>query len=322
MDDSILNNDGMVGFATLLEATSSRLFSQGCSVTSEVMDDTGVAFSASVPPVGSRDFGRLNDLIRQHCADERFEPHSAWPLLIEVDLTVIVVPQNQQQLANFIHVLANRFLRAYEHTYFDLAIPRHRLDGRTIVSIGPDASRRLDYEPTRLDINAVVDHYLPPHPDVEQLNLGYLMASPDAIGPSWRILIDGARHFESGNLREAVLCACSAAEIAAVPAVEQWLGQSTMRRDSDAVRNAVREMGNPLRFELCVAGACTGAFLAMSQDERVDLLTELRQMNSLRNGVVHRGTEPTAAAAAAAIRAAARFTCQIWLRQLERPESH
>lgn len=321
MDDSILNNDGTVGFATLLEATSSRLFSQGCSVTSEVMDDMAIAFSASVPPVGSRDFGRLNDLIRQHCADERFEPQSAGPLLIEVDPSVVVVPQDQQQLANFIHVLANRFLRAYEHTYFDMAIPRHRLDGRTIVSIGPDPSRRVDYEPTLLDINAVLDHYLPPHPDVEYLTLGYLMASPEAISPSWRILLDGARHFQSGSLREAVLCACSAAEISAVPVVERWLGSSTLRRDSDAVRNAVREMGNPLRFELCIAGACTDAFQTMQQDDRVELLTELRRMNGLRNGVVHRGTEPTAIEAAAAIRAAAVFTCQIWLAQLGRPES-
>jgi len=187
--------------------------------------------------------------------------------------------------------------------------------------VTPAGQRPLAYVPVVLDVDDVLDSYLPPHVDVESAYLSHLMGAPDRISPSWRILVDGARHFESGNLREAVLSACSAAEIAAVPAVENWLRKSTLSRDADATRNAVRELGNPLRFDLCIAGACTEAFVSTDPGLRADLLVQLRRMNSLRNAIVHRGAEPEAAAAAAAIRAATSFVCQIWLSQLKSVQS-
>jgi hypothetical protein len=239
-------------------------------------------------------------------------------VLIELDQDAKVLTFGEQKLANLTQVLVNRFLRAYEHTYFDTLVPRHRLDGRTIVLIGPEGSRRVDYAPVVLDLGDILDHYLPTHVDAEPVSLAYLMGSPDAISPSWRIIVDGARHFESGNLREAVLCACSAAEIVAVPAVEEWLGHATLRGSPGAVRNAVREIGNPLRFEFCISGSCTKAFEGMSEDERIDLSTELRRMNTLRNDVVHQGAEPDAIATAAAIRSAALFVCKMWLYELGR----
>ncbi|HEU4694336.1 MAG TPA: hypothetical protein VFS23_38475, partial [Vicinamibacterales bacterium] len=49
-----------------------------------------------------------------------------------------VTNSDPQQQAKLAHTLANRFLRAYEHTYFDVLVPRHRLDGRTIVLITPE----------------------------------------------------------------------------------------------------------------------------------------------------------------------------------------
>lgn len=318
MDDPILNFYDSVGLCTFLETTSSRLFSRGCTATADVVSEDGVAFSVSVPPVGSADFAQLGAVIRGHAGESRSDPSSASPVLVEVDQDTNVLTLGAQQQANLAHVLVNRFLRAYEHTYFDMLIPRHRLDGRTIVLLAPEGPKRVDYAPVTLDLGDILDHYLPAHVDAEPVSLAYLMGSPDAISPSWRILVDSARHFESGNLREAVLCACSAAEIVAVPAVEEWLGQSTLRRDADTVRNAVRDMGNPLRFEFCISGSCTRAFGDMSEHDRVDLLTELRRMNTLRNGVVHRGADPDAIATAAAIRAAALFVCKMWLRELQR----
>jgi hypothetical protein len=317
MDEPILNYHDGVGLCTSLETTSSRLFSRGCDATADVYED-GFAFSVSVPPVGSADCARLGALIREHAGQSRSDPPSASPILVELDQATNIPALGAQKLANLAHVLVNRFLRAYEHTYFDMLVPRHRLDGRTVVIIAPEGAKRVDYAPVTLDLGDILDHYLPPHVDAEPVTLAYLMGSPDAISPSWRILVDSARHFESGNVREAVLCACSAAEIAAVPAVEEWLEQATLRRDADTVRNAVRDMGNPLRFEFCISGSCTKAFVDMSESDRVDLLTELRRMNTLRNGVVHRGAEPDAIATVAAIRAAALFVCKMWLNELER----
>jgi hypothetical protein len=317
MDDPVLNFYDSVGICTFIETTSSRLFSRGCDTTADVVSEDGFVFSISVPAIGSAKFDQLSTLIRRHAVESQRDPSGASPVLIEVDQDTNVLSLDAQRLANLAHVLVNRFLRAYEHTYFDMLIPRHRLDGRTIVLLAPEGPRRVDYSPVALDLGDILDHYLPPHVDAEPVSLAYLMGSPDAISPSWRILVDGARHFDSGNLREAVLCACSAAEIAAVPAVEAWLEQSTLRRDADSVRNAVRDMGNPLRFEFCISGSCTRAFQGISENDRLELLTELRQMNTLRNRVVHRGAEPDAVAAAAAIRAAALFVCKMWLCELE-----
>jgi hypothetical protein len=56
----------------------------------------------------------------------------------------------------------------------------------------------------------------------------------------------------------------------------------------------------------------------MSENDRINLLTGLRQMNKLRNGIVHRGAEPDAIATAAAIRGAALFVCKMWVYELER----
>jgi hypothetical protein len=169
----------------------------------------------------------------------------------------------------------------------------------------------LKYTPVVLNLDDALSHYLPSHTDIEQLHLEILMGSPESISPSWRILVDGARHFENGNFREAVLCACSAAEIVASPAVGKWLEEKIIAGDN--VDNAVREMGNPLRFNLCLSGACTDAFAAFDTSKRAELLAELRNMNSLRNRVVHRGEEPEAPATAAALRAAAAFVCATWL---------
>jgi hypothetical protein len=124
------------------------------------------------------------------------------------------------------------------------------------------------------------------------------------------------RHFESGNLREAVLCACSAAEIVASPAVDRWLEGMTLNGGGEGLRNAVREMGNPVRFDLCISTACKDAFADLSQNEKLSLLTQLRNMNGLRNRVVHVGEEPDSPAAAAALQAAAMFVCKVWLATL------
>jgi hypothetical protein len=317
MSDSILGYVDSVGFCSLIETTASRLFTHGCDAAADTETDD-VWFSVSIPRTNSAEFATLRRVVDEHAGRSRSEPATATPMLIEIKSDENAVTNSDpQQQAKLAHTLANRFLRAYEHTYFDVLVPRHRLDGRTIVLITPEHHKRLDYTPVGLDLGDVLDSYLPSHVDVEGVHLSYLMGAPDRISPSWRILVDGARHFESGNLREAVLCACSAAEIMAAPKVEEWLTKSTLSHDLDAIRNAVRELGNPLRFELCIAGACVDAFSSVDRDLRTSLLAELRRMNSLRNAVVHRGTEPDAVAAASALRAAASFVCQMWLSQID-----
>ncbi|KAM3115732.1 hypothetical protein [Phormidesmis sp. 146-33] len=315
MSESILELDEDLGFCTSIEVTKSSLFSQGISVTSEVFEDDACLFSVSVPPATSKEFAQLCSIISGNSSRQAEEMDRAAPMLIEVPYSKNILSWSSERQAKFASALANRFLRAYEHTYFDVWVPRHRLDGRTIVMIAPEEQRRLEYTPVMLDLNDILEHYLPSHVDVEKLHLGYMMGLPDSISSSWRILIDGTRHFENGNLREAVLCACSSAEIVASPAVEYWLEKNTLA-GGNGVRNAVREMGNPLRFDLCISGACSNAFVDVEEKERRDLLTELRHMNSLRNAVVHQGEEPEATAAAAALQAAAKFVCKNWLATL------
>lgn len=313
MADSILDHDDYVGFCTLIETTKSQLFSQGCDITSEPQEDNHFWFSACVPISDSSQFAQLRRIIDE--SSDRFAPKlvDATPILIQVSRTVGILGSDSERQAKFASALVNRFLRAYEHTYFDLSVPRHRLDGRAIVLITPQIYYPLKYTPVILDMTDALNAYLPGHVDIEQLHLQLLMGSPEAISPSWRILVDGVRHFESGNFREAVLCACSAAEIVASPAVERWLNGNTLTGGGDSVRNAVREMGNPLRFELCISGACSNAFADIDKKEKVSLLAELSRMNSLRNAVVHRGEEPEPSAAAGALRAAATFVYRDWL---------
>jgi hypothetical protein len=317
MNESILHFSDELGFCTLIETTKSSLFSRGLSISSEPQDDDGFWFRASVPEANSSEFEQLRKIIGGNGSRLAPELVGATPILIEVARSEDILSWTPEKQARFASDLVNRFLRAYEHTFFDVSVPRHRLDGRPIVMITPNTQMQLEYKPVILELSDVVEPYLPAHMDVEQVHLEFLMGSPKAISPSWRILIDGARHFENGNLREAVLCACSAAEIVATPAVERWLDGNTLTPGGDGVRNAVREMGNPLRFELCISGACVKAFSDVDKEERAELLADLRGMNSLRNAVVHRGEEPQVTAAAAALRAAATFVCKIWLETLE-----
>jgi hypothetical protein len=316
MADSILDDDDCVGFCTLIEATSSRLFSYGCEITSQPPEDNDFWFSACVPVSGSEQFAQLRRIVDER--PNRFAPKlgDASPILIQVARTPEILNSDSERQAKLANTLVNRFLRAYEHTYFDVWVPRHCLDGRAIALLTYQARYLLEYTPIVLEMTDVLDAYLPSHVDVEQIHMEILMGAPEAISPSWRILVDGARHFESGNFREAVLCACSAAEIVASPAVERWLNENTLTGRGDSVRSAVREMGNPLRFELCISGACTNAFTDIDKKERVDLLAELSRMNSLRNAVVHRGEEPEPTAAAAALHAAATFVCRDWMATL------
>jgi hypothetical protein len=314
MVDSILDDDDYVGFCTLIETTKSRLFSYGCDIASEPPPgDDHLWFSARVPVSASEQFTQLRRIVDEGA--NRFAPklEDATPILIQIARTPEILGSGSERQAKLANTLINRFLRAYEHTYFDVWVPRHRLDGRAVVLITYQAHCLLEYRPIVLEMTDVLDAYLPSHVDVEQIHLQILMGSPEAISPSWRILVDGARHFESGNFREAVLCACSAAEIVASPAVERWLNHKTLTGRGDNVRSAVREMGNPLRFELCISGACTNAFADIDKKDRVGLLAELTRMNTLRNAVVHRGEEPEPLAAAAALRAAATFVCRDWL---------
>jgi hypothetical protein len=313
VNEEILEGDEYLGLCTVIEITKSRLFSVGCEVAAELMRDDDLWFSACVPSINARLYSQLLSLVENSAGQIALAYREATPILIQIKRTEGFLALDAERQAKLASVLVNRFLRAYEHTYFDLFVPRHRLDGRSIVLLTPQGTVSLKYTPVTLEMDDVLDEYLPSHVDAERIYLESMMGAPETITPSWRIVVDGARHFEGGNLRETVLCACSAAEIIASPAVERWLRKNTLEGGGGAVRTAVREMGNPLRFDLCISGACTSAFEDIGADGRAELSAALRRMNSLRNAVVHRGEEPESAAAAEAIHAAAKFVCKMWL---------
>lgn len=317
MGESVLDFDENLGFCTLIEITKSSLFSHGIYVDSLDFHDSDYSFSVSVPPINSSKFVQLCNIIRENRIQQKQEMQGLAPILIEVSSNEDILSWSSETQSKFTSNLANRFLRAYEHTYFDVSVPRHRLDGREIVLIMHEKQKRLEYNPVLLNIDDILIEYLPNHIDIEKVHLGYLMAHPESISPSWRILIDGVRHFENGNLREAILCACSSAEIIASPLVEKWLNGNTLIGSRNVVENAVREMGNPLRFELCISGACSNAFSDLDDKERRELLKELHQMNSLRNKVVHQGNEPDVNTVANALRFAAKFVSKSWSATLE-----
>ncbi|WP_437954410.1 hypothetical protein WME76_22715 [Sorangium sp. So ce119] len=316
MPESLLDDDN-IGFCTLIETTKSSLFARGCNLGSEAVQSEDFWFCVCVPTTESPTRLELFRLIEEAAGRVPRNLRDATPILVEIQRDDPILAWTSERQAKLASSLVNRFLRAYEHTYFDVSVPRHILDGRPVVLITPESCRALAYTPKVLDLNEALIHYLPGHQDIEQAHLSFLMGSPDLMTPSWRIVIDGVRHFESGNMREAVLCAVSAAEILASPAVERWLQQMTLSGGGDGLRNAVREMGNPFRFELCLSTVCSRAFADVSQQEKLELLTQLRNMNSLRNRVVHAGEEPDPDAAAAALRTAARFVCKIWLAEFE-----
>jgi hypothetical protein len=315
ISEPILESDENIGFSTLIETTQSSLFSRPRLVHSDSFDEDAFWFSVYVPLAGSSDFVRLSQLV-ENGGVRSAAMKSATPILIEIAHDEQLLNSTPEKQAKFAHTLVNRFLRAYEHTYFDMLVPRHQLDGRVIVMITPPTHKVLAYSSITLDLSEFLAEYLPSHVDIEQEHLTFLMASPEFISPSWRILVDGARHFEKGDVREAILCACSAAEIVASPAVERWLEGNTL--SGEGVKAAVREMGNPLRFDLCLSGACSDAFSDFDESERTALLADLRRMNRLRNAVVHQGQEPEAAEAAAALRSAASFVHQLWLASFQR----
>jgi hypothetical protein len=123
MGGSVLNFYDSVGICTFIETTSSRLFSRGCDTTADVVSEDGFVFSVCVPAIDSAKFDQLSTLIRRHAVESRRDPSGASPVLIEVDHDTNVLSLDEQKLANLAHVLVNRFLRAYEHTYFDIRFP-------------------------------------------------------------------------------------------------------------------------------------------------------------------------------------------------------
>ncbi len=317
MAESLLENDDTIGFCTLIETTQSGLFASGCYIESEPPEDDEFWFSVSVPTTESPIYLDLSRLIEATTGRIPKNLQDAAPIVIEIKQTEKVTAWPSERQAKFASRLVNQFLRAYEHTYFDVFVPRHLLDGRPVLLVTPNGCRALEYTPTVLDLDDALFDYLPSHPDIEQIHLSFLMGKPHLISPSWRIIIDGVRHFESGNMREAVVCAVSAAEILASPAVERWLQQLTLSGGGDGLRNAVREMGNPLRFDLCLSSVYSRAFADIEQEARQELLAQLRNMNSLRNRAVHEGEEPDPQAVATALRTAATFVSKIWLAECE-----
>jgi hypothetical protein len=314
--DPLLDADNNIGFCTCVDTTRSDLFIHGCDVQSDGPTNDAFSFEVCVPTINSAMFSRMRQVLDRSCNRTWAQARDQTPILVQFCYDAELLHWKTERQAKFANSLVNRFLRAYEHTYFDLMVPRHRLDGRPLVLVTHDAETVINYTPTLLDINEVLLHYLPGHTDIERLHLSWLMGSPDMMSPSWLILLDGARHFENGNFREAILCGCSAAEIVAAPAIERWLGAMTLDGGGDGLRNAVREMGNPLRFDLCISTVYKEAFADLDHREKLTLLADLRGMNALRNRVVHAGEEPDPSAAVTGLQAAAMFVCKIWLATL------
>jgi hypothetical protein len=184
MPESLLDSDENVGFCTLLETTKSSLFTRECSIMSEPPSNDSFWFDVCVPTTGSSMSLKLLELINHTDSKVPTELKDGTPILVQVERNEELLSWTPERQAKFANALINRFLRAYEHTYFDLLVPRHRLDGRAVVLVIAETHSALKYTPTLLDLDEVLIHYLPPHMDVEQDHLSMLMGSPEIISPS------------------------------------------------------------------------------------------------------------------------------------------
>jgi hypothetical protein len=200
MPESVLDDDN-IGFCTLIETTKSSLFVRGCHLGSEPPQNEDFWFGVCVPTTESPTHLKLFRLIEQAAGKVPRNLRDATPILVEIQRNDEIMASPPERQVKFASTLVNRFLRAYEHTYFDVSVPRHPLDGRPVVLVTHEACRALTYTPKVLDLSDALVHYLPGHQDIEQTHLSLLMGDPRQVTPSWRIIIDGVRHFETTGRR-------------------------------------------------------------------------------------------------------------------------
>jgi len=137
-------------------------------------------------------------------------------------------------------------------------------------------------------------------------------AHPNFIELNWKLFCESINHFMRGSYREVFINCCTAIEIIISPAVETWLLSKTQTKPKKKTETAVRDLGNPVRFEIYFSVVNPEIFALLTKEEKIDLLNELKGMNTLRNKVVHQGLNPKVQDTIRAIQNTGKFLKLLW----------
>jgi len=236
------------------------------------------------------------------------------PLVMEIEQKYFKSKENNK-LVKTLSVFINHFLTCIEHVYLSIGLPRFILDGRKIFwkPANTDAWEGISYDVSIIPLDQIFLEYSlmndQGHTDVACM----LIADINSIKTNWRLLVDGIGYYYEQAYREVCINCCMAIELEISPQVHSWLKEQTVTEPKQAIQNAVREMGNPLRFEIFFKKIAYDALRIYTVKETASLLQKLKSLNSIRNKVVHDGYEPNEHESSEAILATGRFLRAMWV---------
>jgi hypothetical protein len=209
----------------------------------------------------------------------------------------------------------NHFIVVTEIFTTSFNLPKFKMDGRLILC-RPDnksAWKKLDYQYNEINYHAIFEEFsMIGETGHWDLIMGYA-GNIDSIELSWKLLCNAINQYYQGNFREVLIDCCSAIEIEVSPKISEWLIKCAGTGAKDSIGNAVREMGNPLRFSIYMKTIRPNPFTEnLTESESKVLFSGLCKTNSTRNHVIHEGYTPTKKEAIDAIHNTGKFLRYDW----------
>ncbi len=231
---------------------------------------------------------------------------SAVPCIVRLHEGYFEKTNSDDALAIGLHRFVTHLIDCIEHIYLAIGKVQFKLDGRVIFykKADKDDWRILDYQKRVINLEEIFQEYSllgdTGHYDVVCMEAG----REDAFETSWQFVIDAVDAFDSGHYRGSVVYACSAVETEVGQIVRKWFEANTLTSPEDLLDTAMRDLSNPMRFEVFFKLEKDSSLAVLSDDQRISLLNQLKWLNAVRNKVIHSGHIVNALEAQRAIRAA------------------
>jgi hypothetical protein len=210
----------------------------------------------------------------------------------------------------------NNFLTVYEYFRNQFGMPRFVLDGREIYKNADGKWLQLPYDSLfNNDFYDVIKESII-HGEGSTDLISLVAADKEPFDIGWKLYLEALRHFYAGDFRQAVMNCVTAVESEVTHPVESWITQSTFTKDESHGKTAIRELGNPLKFEIYIASVNPTAFSPRyNSDELTSLVQNFKKMNSIRNKIVHEGLITTLSDTKMSIETSGLFLRALWMQR-------
>lgn len=236
------------------------------------------------------------------------------PITIKMEKAYFKLADKSQELATFI----DNLLTLYQYVCGDFGLPTYKLDGRKIFYKIKDQDSWEEYSYTSMldtDFFGHLAHSIFSSGGSLSL-IGSLASKKIPLEPNWALFIDGIKFFYDGNFRQTLISCCTCIEITVTEPVRLFLESLIFNKGKSLVENLIKEIGNPLRFEIYIHTINSEPYKIYDQAELATLIKDLKELNTIRNKVAHTGFLPSRDQAKNAIDAASKFLKTLWLYKL------